>query len=303
MNRYARSIEDPSGRMVSADGNVVRPGSERRSANLIPHLGGLGLALIATVSGCSATEEPDEALASTSAAVIHPRLQVGVRGAREYQNAWQATVGNAWNNCNGFGSQISSTDDWIYYYNLNGAKPSLEETGDAWGTAYGSTDTVDLFFMETHGGNWGSDAVWAAWDQGSIVSSNAMRLGDDSRQLSVLASLSCDVLAVADGGFVSRWYKAFAGGLRVSLGGWGLLYDAAGIGTGFASRLQSGQTFGDAFANATIAGDGRAKPAVAAAATNASSCWPRLGASAVNILSQTRVRDASIGYMCWVTWN
>jgi hypothetical protein len=294
MSKIPRTVEDPPSTTPSIDNRGAR--HRRHTA----WLAGLALAVVAA---CGGSDEPDPVLGSTSAAVIHPRLQVGVRGASDYQNAWQVTLGNTWNNCSGFGSQISSTDDWIYYYNLNGAKPSLEETGDAWGTAYGSTDTVDLFFMETHGGNWGTDAVWAAWDQGSIVYSNAMRLGDDSRQLSVLSTLSCDVLAVADGGFVGRWYKAFAGGLRLSLGGWDLLYDSAGIGASFASRLQSGATFGDAFAGATIGGDGRAKPAVAAAAIDANSCWPRLGASVVNIFSQSRVRDSSIGYMCWVTWN
>jgi len=279
-------------------------GSRRTIAPVHPWLGSLCLGLAVAASAC--TEEPgdaDEALGSTSEAVIHPRMQVGVRGAADYQNNWQNYLGNAWNNCYGFGSTISSTDDWIYYYNLVGAKAPLEETGDAWGTAYGSADTVDLYFMETHGGNFGSDTVWAMWDQNSLVNSTAMRLGDDARQLSVLASLSCDVLASADGNFWGRWYNAFAGGLRVSLGGWDLLYDAAGIGASFATRVQWGWTFGDAFANATIGGDGRAKPAVAVAATDANSCWGRLGASAPNIFSQARVRDWSIGYMCWVTWN
>lgn len=304
MSEFTRSMKDLSHTTVLVDTSPEAPGARQRGARDAAWLAGLGLALAAAVSACAGPAgDPDERLASTSAAVVHPRLQVGVRGAQDYQNTWQVTLGNAWNNCYGFGSQISSTDSWTYYYNLVGAKPALEETGDAWGTAYGSADTVDLFFMETHGGNWGSDAVWAMWDQGSLVYSTAMRLGDDSQQLSVLATLSCDVLANADGGFWGRWYNAFAGGLRVSLGGWDLLYDASGIGAGFASRLQTGQTFGDAFANATIGGDGRAKPAVTAAAVDANTCWPRLGTSPVNLFAQSRVRDGSIGYMCWVTWN
>lgn len=267
---------------------------------------GLCLALAAPAPACTgAPVDPDEGLASASAsaAVARPRLQVGVRGQQDYENTWQVYLNNAWNNCYGFGSQISSSDDWAYYYNLRSAKVALEEAGDAWGTAYGSADAVDLLFMETHGGNWGANAVWAMWGQSSLAYSSAMRLGDDGRQLSVLANLSCDVLANADGGFLRRWWNAFAGGLRISLGGWDLLYDTAGIGPGFASRLQAGQSFGTAFANATIGGDGRAKPAVAAAATDASSCWSRLGTAMSDVLIQERVRDGAIGYLCWVTWD
>jgi hypothetical protein len=266
-------------------------------------LGGLCLALAAAVPACTMPDEPEEALGTTEEAVWHPRMQIGVRGASDYQNGWQGTLPNAWNNLYGFGSTMSSTDDWMYYYNLVGAKAPLEETGDAWGHAYGSADTVDLLFLETHGGNFGWAAAWAMWDQNSLAYSTSMRLGDDARQLSVMANLSCDVLANADGGFWNRWYSTFAGGLRLNLGGWDKLYDAAGTGSSFATLLQWGWTFGDAFANATIGGDGRSKPAVAAAATDANSCWGRLGASAPNILYQSRVRDWSIGYMCWVTWN
>jgi hypothetical protein len=268
----------------------------------------LGLAGTAAVIGCAAYSTDEISSPSvTEQALLRPQLRFGVRGQDSYDANWCSTLGNAWNNCWGFISQLSSTDTNAYYYNLVGAKSTFETTGDSWGDAYGSLDVVDMFFGETHGGNWGANSVWAMYENGSVAYSTSMRLGDNAAQtnggLSILSTLSCDVLAVSDGGAWTRMGSVFSGGLRVATGGWDLLYDAAGIGQNYAQRLQNGEAFGSAFASANLAMASSAHPGVMTVGQNDSACYSRLGMTIDNVLNQDRLRDGSIGYVCWTTWN
>ena len=98
------------------------------------------LSLLAVVgAGCatpSGSDEPKESTEHVSEPLVpHPRLLFGVRGQDSYENNWCNTNNNAWNNCDGFGKQLQSTDDWAYYYTLVGAKPRFETTGDTVGEA------------------------------------------------------------------------------------------------------------------------------------------------------------------------
>ncbi len=258
--------------------------------------------------------EPEETVAVIDQSLVRPKLTFGVRAQDCFQADWTATMSgatgclpNAWDNARGFHDQLATTDTSAFYFNLHGAKKPMETTGDFWGSAQGSADVVDLLYLVTHSGNWLGSAHWAMWDRDVTADSTRMKLGNNIKQanggLSVLATHSCNTLATADGEFIARWKNTFAGGLRLTVGGWGFLYDATGIGKNFARRLQNGESFGDAFANATIGGDSRAKPAVASTADTAANCWPRLSANLSNILSKKRFRDSAVGYYCWVQWN
>lgn len=266
------------------------------------------LAIIAVSAGCTAdssiSEDKNEIGEQSSAVISHPRLKVGVRCQEDFQNIWAATLNGVWDTCNRFGSRMSWSDEWTYYYNLHGGKWPLESSGDGCGAGCGGSDAVDIFFLYSHGGNWGNQAIFAMWDDWSTASSISMRLGDTDRGLSVFAGYACDTFQTSDGGFVNRWYPAFAGGLRVGLGAHGLVYDGnPQKGTEFASRMEDGEAISLAWNEAVWYADNRNTPSAATTGANSTDCWNRHGATLGNLTSLPRLRDWQIGYLCWSGWN
>jgi hypothetical protein len=68
-----------------------------------------------------------------------------------------------------------------------------------------------------------------------------MRLGDNSRQLMLLATFSCSTLQTSDGAaaVLARWLGTFSGGLVMTVGAHNLLYSGNDqSATEFASRMQ-----------------------------------------------------------------
>lgn len=142
------------------------------------------------------------------------------------------------------------------------------------------------------------------WDNWVNADSTAMRLGDE--RLSVFASLACDVLDIGDGNQINRWRNAFRGGLRIATGGHGLMHDAAGFGKNFASRLQTGESFHNAYANAAFDASSSSYPGVFAtgAGTTLDDCYNRLfGATMSTVTSLPRLRDNAAAWYCWTTWT
>lgn len=243
-----------------------------------------------------------------SAQAIHPRIEVGTRCQQEYQNSWQVDVGNndVWNRCGNFNNQISKTDDLEFYFNLHGAQPVLEKTNDGCGWACGSLDSVDMFYMNDHGGANSSTAFWAMWDQGSNALSSNMRLGDNSRQLMVFANFACNTLQTSDGNsnVLARWQPAFSGGLVLVVGAHASLYsgnDQSAI--EFASRMQDGQPIGQSWLESAWYADNSNTPSSMNTGRDANDCFSRAGVSLPTLFSTPILRDSAIGYFCWASWN
>jgi hypothetical protein len=261
----------------------------------------LSIVLLSLAFGVAVTGHAD-------AGPAHAPIEVGTRCQQEYQNNWQVNVGNndVWNRCGNFNTQISRTENLEFYYNLHGAKSVLETTNDGCGWGCGSADSVDFLYMNTHGNANGTAAFWAMWDQGSTAFSSNMRLGDNSRELMVLATFACNVLQTFDGGAAvwNRWYNAFAGGLVMTVGGHGSLYSGNDqSATEFASRMQDGEPIGRAWLESTWYADNSNTPSAMATGANANDCWDRMGVTIPSLFPTPILRDSRIGYMCWSSWN
>jgi hypothetical protein len=263
----------------------------------------------ALVLGCEGRQDAeDEDVASSSEAVYHAPLYVGVRCQQDYQNSWQSDVGNSdvWWRCSNFINQIQSTDTVAYYYNLVGAKPMWESTYSGLGWSYGGLDSVDVFYSNEHGGisGDGSAALWCMWDQGQFAYSTSMRLGQQSMGLSVFTTFACDTMRTSDGKVINRWLGLFAGGLRVANGAHDLLYAGNnGSSADYVARMQNGETIGSAWLESTWYADNNNHPSIMNVGADGNDCWNRMGATLANIKTVPRLRDGQIGYMCWSGWN
>ena len=167
-----------------------------------------------------------------------------------------------------------------------------------------SANSVDILYMATHGG---SDAVrsrWPMWDNGTRAFTSNMRLGDDSRQLMVLATYSCNTQRI-DNDVWTRWRPAFSGGLVITVGGHGLLYFGSPhvAGPEFARRMQAGETIGNAWLNSAWYATNMNQPGIIVTGANRADCESRANVSLRNLFSTPVLRDGQIGSVCWVTWN
>ena len=238
----------------------------------------------------------------------HSAMEVGIRCQQEYQNNWMSDVGNndVWRRCGNFNRQISRTDNVRFYFNLHGAKQPLEVTSDNCGQGCGGADSVDFLYMNMHGGANASSAFFDMWDQNSRAFTSNMRLGDNSRQLMVLATFGCSSLLLSDGAtnIINRWLRAFSGGLVMTVGGHGSLYsgnDQSAI--EFASRMQDGEPVGQAWLESTWYADNRNTPSYMNVGRDANDCANRSGVTLPALFGTPILRDGAIGYICWGSWN
>lgn len=221
----------------------------------------------------------------------------------EYQNGWQDTDDYGWELCNSFNNELDDTDTKVFYYNLHGAKSHLEESGDS-----GDTDAVNLMYINTHGGVSSTASRYAMWDDGVRAYTTSMRLGDDSYGLSIFASYACHTAYRDDGNFWTRWYPAFAGGLKYLVGshdtinnGW-TLYEN---GEDFADELQSSAVIKYAWRDGCYDTWTDQDLAAGTFGTNESDCWNRLN----NMKWQNyasgfaRIRDSQITHWCHTQWT
>jgi Family of unknown function (DUF6345) len=242
------------------------------------------------------------------AAPPHARMEVGTRCQQEYQNGWQTDVGNndVWRRCSNFNRQISRTDNVKFYFNLHGAKEPLETTSDNCGQGCGGADSVDFLYMNTHGGANNSTAFFAMWDQNSWALTSNMRLGDNSRQLMVLATFLCSTLQLSDGltNIITRWLPAFSGGLVMTVGGHGTLYAGNDqSATEFASRMQDGEPIGLAWLESAWYADNRNTPTYMNVGRDANDCNNRGQVTLPSLFGTPILRDGAIGFICWASWN
>jgi hypothetical protein len=232
----------------------------------------------------------------------------GVRCQDSFQSTWAPTI-DVEAGCSDFISQIESYWPVDFYFNLHGAQTafysgSSSETCDS----CGGVDSVDFFFMSTHGtiaNNNANYAGYAMWDDNSIAWTPSMRLGDSGKQVKVLATFSCDTLKNGDGLLPSRWGNAFAGGVKLVVGAHDLLW-TGNDGTAmqdFASNVEAGISVGESWLSAVYNANNSNNPTVANTGANASDCWKRQGATMSQVMSESPLRDGKVGYYCWTNWG
>jgi hypothetical protein len=241
-------------------------------------------------------------------------IHFGVRCQSDFQNGWAPTI-DVYGECDNFISQIGASGPVDFYFNLHGAQNAFyygqaAETCDS----CGGVDSVDFFYMSTHGGDDSTQAVYAMWDAscpgdqgwpGCIAQTPDMRIGSSGKQAKALATFSCDTFYNADGNLPTRWGKAFAGGLKIGVGGHDLLYtdNDTQAGTDFALYMQENSSIGNSWLNAVYYANTSNQPAIANTGANSSDCWNRQGVTLGNLMSEKVLRDGAIGYYCWSNWN
>ena len=173
------------------------------------------------------------------------------------------------------------------------------------------SDSVDIVLIGTHGGENGSLTMWEKDHRAYVF---RMRLGDDGRQLSLLALWACDTMDENGSGAnaldrFARWANAFSGGLRYAVGFHNdhmLSITTNEDGEDFAKKLNEGMTIRNAFNYAMtdwaqdigIMDDH--DPTVAASGRNASDCERRLnGMTLDNMVGTERLRDNQVGTLCF----
>ena len=270
--------------------------------------------LSALVAGCGGPEDSQveaqlEAQPDATADAVVVKNTFGVHATDAYEANWQSSLaGYQWEMTDRFVSKLATTDTSKFYYNLQGKAYYWHDTGDQ---AVNSLEDVDLFFTTTHGGlrddsSGASNALWAMWNNGSLVWSRQMRLGDELTGLSIFAQVSCETLHTADGRIWERWAPVFAGGLRVALGSHYLLANSSTkkpVGENFATYLQAGYKLGDAWYWALSSPSTADDIAVLYSGTDATDCGNRYNMTWRTFKNYPRRRDASVGYLCWWQWD
>lgn len=248
-------------------------------------------------------------LFALSGSTVHAQsMHVGVRCQDSFQDSWAPDI-DIYPACSDFISQIASTDKVDFYFNLENAAPAFQ-SGNANETcnACGGTDSVDFFFMITHGtiaNNNANYAGYAMWNDNSVAWTPNMRFGDSGKDLKVFATFSCDTFKTSDGLFWNRWQTVFDGGLKIGVGGHDLLYvdNSTTAVTDFAADMQSGQSIGESWLESVWDANNDNHPSVANTGANSSQCWSRQGATLSSVQTMSTLRDSQIGYVCWSGWN
>jgi hypothetical protein len=226
-----------------------------------------------------------------------------------FQNGWQETLSYANERCSMFRSQLNNTDTDVFYFNLNGAKPFIEQGGDHQPDLK-AIDDVDLMYMMTHGGATTTDARWTMWNDSTRAMSSNMRLGDSAwwgGGLAIYAQYSCKTMKSLDNLLVNRWGPVLRGGLKLVLGSHDILWDGERTdecGEAFAENIQYQQSFRTAWRDALYDTFLFQDIAVMATGTDSSNCSSRKNNMKwQNFGSHPFIRDGSIGITCWEQWT
>jgi hypothetical protein len=269
-----------------------------------PALVALALSVVASacaseVDGEGADADESEAVdvQSISQSVVRTPITFGTRCQADYQNDWQAN----WNNypaCAGFNNKLDDTDSKRFYFNLHGALSVFQDAnGSDASLAAGGPDSVDLMLFNAHGGTDATRWLTSMWDQGALLFSDTVRMGDDGVGLSVFAMYSCNTMAVDT---IQRMRPMFRGGLRIAAGAHGLVWNGNhSWGNNFASAMQADDDIKDSWLNAVEGADSRNNPAVWASGANRDDCYSRIGATLANVKSKPRLRDNQVAYYCY----
>jgi hypothetical protein len=235
-------------------------------------------------------------------------VHFGVRCEDTFQDNWAPTI-DVYGGCDNFISVIETAYPVDFYFNLQGAQPAFEYgNADETCNGCGGVDSVDFFFMSTHGDSniaQVNNAVYAMWDYQTWASAYQMRLGDSGRQVKAFATFSCDTLYNADGQFWHRWSNALSGGVKFLFGAHGNLYtdDDDQAMPAFAWYVVGNDSLGSGWLNGVYDANNDNQPSIANTGANSNDCWNRQGVNLSGMLSEPTLRDSKIGYACWTNWN
>jgi hypothetical protein len=186
------------------------------------------------------------ALASSSAEAKN----FGARCQKDYEDGWLGSLPWAYDRCDMFTAQMKKTDQSQFQYTLKwGATGFTVDDGSA---GQGGVDSVDLFWVNTHGGVGsvvdknnnvvGFNARLALYNKNTRARSDEWRFGDNGHQARILSQYACKTLTIDDKAF-DRWDQVFKGGLQLATGSHGTLWDAPStdeVGETYAANLQAG---------------------------------------------------------------
>ncbi|MFP6663906.1 MAG: DUF6345 domain-containing protein [Deltaproteobacteria bacterium] len=248
-------------------------------------LGGCFLGVFVFASGI-----PDHAAAA----------QFGTRCQEAFEDGWQDTQPWAWETCSRFNSELDDTDTKDFYYNLKFPHCGFDSCDDQ-GSA-GGVDSVDLFYVHTHGGVSGDNAILAMWDDGDMSWSSNWRFGDDDDEVAIFSQYACETLSKTGGGLWTRLGPAFRGGLYVATGSYDKIYSSITtdeVGEDYADGLQKRKSVKNAWFDGNS--DWWTDQDLRVMATGVSSRNCRNRRNRIkwhNVFDYTRRRDSSITHYC-----
>ena len=147
--------------------------------------------------------------------------EFGTRCQRTFQNGWRITLDYEYDRCEGFNNRMDDNNSKRFYFNLNNGAGFNVSDGS---TVAGGVDTVDIFYVGTHGGVSDTDARLALKPVQMRTFSSSWRFGDNSNQIAIFSQYVCNTLKIDDKAF-TRWVNAFKGGLYLATGSHDTVYD------------------------------------------------------------------------------
>jgi hypothetical protein len=232
----------------------------------------------------------------------------GTACQEEFEDSSLGSLYWVWERCSAFNRELGTSDWNRFYYNLKGDNWWLHDAlYDPYGYDGSTLDNVDLFYINTHGGTTDTTSVWAMHDIGQRAYSFLMRLGDESRQLSVFASYSCETMKVSDGKVWPRLGTMFRGGLRYIAGSHDTVYDSPStdeVGEDFADNLQIGYPIKHAWKSGNSDWLTNQDLIVLATGSSSGDCaFRRDYMRWSDYYTFPRLRDGAISWVCWSYWN
>ncbi|MDJ0767019.1 MAG: DUF6345 domain-containing protein [Myxococcota bacterium] len=229
-------------------------------------------------------------------------FKFGTYCQQSYEDNWQGTIDDAWERCSRFNDELAQTDVKVFYRNLHSARDEFETDNDDDGL-----ERVSLAFVHTHGTYTSQNAEWTMWDKNVSARSTSMKLGNEDVKLSILASYACKTHYRADGNLWDRWSRIFKGGLRMSVGSHGYLWDGYTTdecGEDFADNIQGSMTIKNAWKSAVSDWKVDQDAMVFASGETTSQCRPRRdNMTWHNFPNYSRITDGDVHSICWVYWD
>lgn len=244
------------------------------------------------------------AAASLGAPAAARAGEFGTRCQATFDNGWQASLPYVYGRCAGFNDRMDDNNVGLFYYTIVGNSGFTYNDGSAY---YGGVDSVDLFYVSTHGGVNATDAILARRAQNTFALSSQWRFGDNSNQAAIFSQYACKTLQI-DNNAYGRWDNVFKGGLYLATGSHDLFYDAwdtEETGYDYADGLTHGVTVKWAwFDGNSDWWYGQDVAIYASSSGSLSACQSRRdNMTGQNINSYTRWRDGNMNRICasWIS--
>jgi hypothetical protein len=180
--------------------------------------------------------------------------QFGTRCQSDFEGGWLTTLDYAYDRCDMFVDELDDSDTSLFNYTLKWGESGFSSDVDDGLVSKGGVDSVDLFFVNTHGGAMqklsdgtvapSPDARLALWKKKTRTFASTWRFGDNSDQARIFSQYACETLRIDDLAY-GRWDQVFKGGLQLATGSHDKVYDGETtdeVGEDYADNLQSGMS-------------------------------------------------------------